>query len=371
MIKWDYRRKAMSSFDDYYKKWKKEKGISTDTPYKNLTNEQKAQEASKDVNEMFENYRNNNKINTQKNVTVWEQVNNIANNNFNNSMNTSMMLNQNVVNNNQSIWDKINNLAFGNGTTLYKDNKRNTINYVQEDTNNNINNNTIWNAINKKENKVSSENPMLYSNNNMQIVPVEKQKEERNKSIWQDVSDLANLVVLGTSSGSKQTLNYIESANEKIFSKYKNIKEQQFLNSNNVSEEEKAIVKNEQFKTIMKSKPDYGKGNINLNNRKRAINEDGSISTVRSMSFEDENGKEVLIPTVINGKVVSDEEAIQHYYNTGEYLGKFNTVEEADKYAEELHNKQDFLYNKEKVETNLVKKEQEFPILYQVLEVDI
>ena len=45
----------MSSFDDYYKKWKKEKGISTDTPYKNLTNEQKAQEASKDVNEMFEN----------------------------------------------------------------------------------------------------------------------------------------------------------------------------------------------------------------------------------------------------------------------------------------------------------------------------
>ena len=78
---------------------------------------------------------------------------------------------------------------------------------------------------------------------------IEVKKEERNKSIWQDVSDLANLVVLGTSSGSKQTLNYIESANEKIFSKYKNIKEQQFLNSNNVSEEEKAIVKNEQFKT--------------------------------------------------------------------------------------------------------------------------
>ena len=95
-------------------------------------------------------------------------------------------------------------------------------------------------------------------------------------------------------------------------------------------------------------------GNIDLNNRPVVKNNDGSISTVRSISFE-EDGKEVLIPTVINGKIVSDEEAIEHYHKTGEYLGKFNSVEEANAYAEQLHNEQEQLYtnnesNKKKVE---------------------
>lgn len=89
--------------------------------------------------------------------------------------------------------------------------------------------------------------------------------------------------------------------------------------------------------------PYYGQGNIDLNNRPVVENEDGSISTVRSMSFN-EDGQEVLIPTVVNGEIVSDEEAIQHYYDTGEYLGKFNTVEEADRYAEQLHEQQERLY---------------------------
>lgn len=87
----------------------------------------------------------------------------------------------------------------------------------------------------------------------------------------------------------------------------------------------------------------YGKGNIDLKNRQIAYNDDGSISTLRSMSFND--GKnEILIPTVVNGKVVSDKDAINHYYNTGEYLGKFNTVKEADDYANELHKQQEVFY---------------------------
>ena len=90
----------------------------------------------------------------------------------------------------------------------------------------------------------------------------------------------------------------------------------------------------------------FGKGNIDLNNRKIAKNEDGSISTVRSMSFyDDKEKKEILVPTVINGKVVSDDEAIDHYYNTGEYLGKFDTVKEANQYAENLHNEQEKQYS--------------------------
>jgi hypothetical protein len=91
----------------------------------------------------------------------------------------------------------------------------------------------------------------------------------------------------------------------------------------------------------------YGLGNIDLNNRKVVENDDGSISTERSMSFYDEDsGKEVLIPTVVNGRIVSDEEAIDHYYETGEYLGMFDTPEEADRYAERLHNRQDWYYNR-------------------------
>ena len=90
----------------------------------------------------------------------------------------------------------------------------------------------------------------------------------------------------------------------------------------------------------------YGKGNIDLNNRKTVKNKDGTISTEISMSFYDEDtGKEVLIPTVINGKIVSDEEAIDHYYRTGEYLGMFDTWQEAEEYAEMLHKRQDWYYN--------------------------
>ena len=88
----------------------------------------------------------------------------------------------------------------------------------------------------------------------------------------------------------------------------------------------------------------YGLGNIDLTNRPVVKNEDGSISTLRSISFKDDSGKEILIPTVVNGKVVSDDEAIQHYHKTGEYLGKFDTVEQANTYAEQLHKQQEKTY---------------------------
>jgi hypothetical protein len=88
-------------------------------------------------------------------------------------------------------------------------------------------------------------------------------------------------------------------------------------------------------------------GNINLTKRPVVTNKDGSISTVRSISFKpmDEN-VEVLIPTVVNGKIVSDNEAIAHYKKTGEHLGKFKTTEAANAYAEKLHKEQDRMYRK-------------------------
>jgi hypothetical protein len=79
-------------------------------------------------------------------------------------------------------------------------------------------------------------------------------------------------------------------------------------------------------------------GNIDLYNRPKVKNPDGSISTVRSMSFND-GRHEVLIPTVHpSGYIMSDNDAINHYYKTGQHLGKFTTPSAATRYAQQLHN---------------------------------
>ncbi|MBZ9807701.1 phage tail tip lysozyme [Mesorhizobium sp. ESP-6-2] len=86
-------------------------------------------------------------------------------------------------------------------------------------------------------------------------------------------------------------------------------------------------------------------GNIDLATRPVVKNDDGTISTVRSMSYENDAGQEVLIPTVSNeGKVMSNDEAIKYWGEKGQFLGKFDNPDDATAYAESLHESQAQFY---------------------------
>lgn len=97
--------------------------------------------------------------------------------------------------------------------------------------------------------------------------------------------------------------------------------------------------------------PNYGAGNINLSATPRFENEDGTYSTVDSISFyDDRTGLEILIPTVVQidgeWQHVSAAQAIEQYRKTGKYLGAFHSAEEANTYANLLHEQQEQLFSK-------------------------
>lgn len=96
-------------------------------------------------------------------------------------------------------------------------------------------------------------------------------------------------------------------------------------------------------------------GNINIWSRPVVQNVDGSHSTEYSVSFQDKNGNEVLVPTVVNGKFLTPDgkkppegspaekamfkAAWDHYLKTGEHLGKFKNSDAANAYAVSLHSR--------------------------------
>ena len=85
-------------------------------------------------------------------------------------------------------------------------------------------------------------------------------------------------------------------------------------------------------------------GNIDLTNRPTIHNPDGTISTVWSKTVgPDKDGKWVLIPGVRHGldRKMTTQEAWEHHLHTGEHLGRFDSKEEANTYAEKLHKDQE------------------------------
>lgn len=87
-------------------------------------------------------------------------------------------------------------------------------------------------------------------------------------------------------------------------------------------------------------------GNIDLKKRPKVQNPDGSYSTVRTIGVEIDGGRHVNIPTVINGKVVSDEEAKKHFKRTRQHLGIYKSKEEAESAAQQLHIQQENYYGR-------------------------
>lgn len=88
-------------------------------------------------------------------------------------------------------------------------------------------------------------------------------------------------------------------------------------------------------------------GNIDLWRRPFAHNGDGSISTVKSTSWE-VGGNEVLMPQVIRraGRtmVVGPRAALAEFERTGQHLGIFNSIRNANVYSIRLHNQQARIY---------------------------
>lgn len=78
-------------------------------------------------------------------------------------------------------------------------------------------------------------------------------------------------------------------------------------------------------------------GTLDVSKQPKVKNPDGSISTVRSISIN-QDGKEILIPTVsTDGRLLTDREAVAEFRRTGKHLGMFTDAASATAAAQQLH----------------------------------
>lgn len=78
-------------------------------------------------------------------------------------------------------------------------------------------------------------------------------------------------------------------------------------------------------------------GNVNLIDRPKLATPDKGYQTVFTMTAGLDGGKTALLPRVIEGIMHTPEEAMQHFKDTGEHMGIFNSREAADAFDKQLH----------------------------------
>ena len=99
-------------------------------------------------------------------------------------------------------------------------------------------------------------------------------------------------------------------------------------------------------------------GNIDLDNRKVFKQKDGSISTENSITVDFDDGTYV-IPTIIDGKQVDPDTAIEYFRKTGKHLGRFDANTSRDfveQYANSIHLRQEKKYVGKSKLANVKKK---------------
>ena len=80
-------------------------------------------------------------------------------------------------------------------------------------------------------------------------------------------------------------------------------------------------------------------GNINLQGRPLISMGNNQVGSEYSVSFT-QDGKEVLVPTIFDGKAHTPQEAWQHYLQTGQHMGKYDNPQDADAAAELIHQRE-------------------------------
>ena len=82
-------------------------------------------------------------------------------------------------------------------------------------------------------------------------------------------------------------------------------------------------------------------GNIDLVNRPRVKRENGQISTIATIVVGFDDGH-VVLPTVSDdGRMMTKDEAIDVYRQTGKHLGKFSDLKQAVTASELMHKQQE------------------------------
>jgi hypothetical protein len=86
-------------------------------------------------------------------------------------------------------------------------------------------------------------------------------------------------------------------------------------------------------------------GNIDIYNRPLVENPQGGTSTVYSVDVN-LDGNQYLIPRITdNGRILSENEAVEHFKKNGKHFGIFESPEASTLHAEYLHNQQKSFYN--------------------------